>query len=194
MHPTKRLLIETAAQLIDDFGPQGFTVETLLDRSSISKGSLYHHFVDFPDLIEQAQLKRFSRFVDEDIEALSDVLTNATSREDMLQRVERIVELSHDEARVKSRADRALIVGSSFGTAKFRKSLGMEQQRLTEAIADIIRDAQEKNWVRAEHSPRTIAMFIQAYSLGKILDDVAELPVEPPAWNGIVGEVLHAVM
>lgn len=194
MHPTKRLLIDTAVELIDEFGPQGFTVETLLDRSSISKGSLYHHFHDFSDLIEQAQLKRFSRFVDDDIEVLTSVLMNANAREDMLERIERVVELSHDSIRVKARADRALIVGSSFGSDKFRKSLGLEQQRLTGAIADIIREAQEKSWIRREHSPETIAMFIQAYSLGKILDDVAEVPVEPPAWNGIVGDVLHAVL
>lgn len=194
MHPTKKLLIDTAVDLVDEFGPQGFTVETLLDRSSISKGSLYHHFHDFTDLIEQAQIKRFSRFVDNDIDALTAVLMNAQSREDMLERLERVVELSHDRVRVKSRADRALIVGSSFGSEKFRKLLGIEQQRLTDAIADIIREAQEKGWIRKEHSPQTIAMFIQAYSLGKILDDVAEAPVEPPAWNGIVGDVLQSVL
>lgn len=194
MHPTKKLLLDTAVALIDEFGPQGFTVETLLDRSSISKGSLYHHFHDFGDLIDQAQLQRFSRYVDDDIRMLTAMVTESHSREDMLTRFARIVEAAHDPARVKARADRAVIVGSSFGSDEFRKNLGVEQQRLTDAIADVAREAQEKGWVRREHSPVTIAMFIQAYTLGKILDDVSAKPLEPSSWDGIVGDVLKAVL
>jgi AcrR family transcriptional regulator len=77
LHPTKTKLIETAVSLIDEFGPIGFTVDALLERSSISKGSLYHHFVDFSDVIEQAQVIRFSRYIDEDIKALFEMLSSA---------------------------------------------------------------------------------------------------------------------
>ena len=43
-HPTKTALIECAADLLDKYRFDEITVEMVLDRSSISKGSLYHHF------------------------------------------------------------------------------------------------------------------------------------------------------
>lgn len=194
MHPTKQLLLDTAVALIDEFGPQGFTVETLLDRSSISKGSLYHHFQDFGDVIDQAQLRRFSRYVDADIAGMTAVLSSATSREEMLERFDRLVAVSNDPARVKSRADRAVIVGSSYGSDAFRKELGKEQQRLTDAIADLAREAQERGWVRRNHAPETIAVFIQAYALGRILDDVSEQPLDHAMWGKVVKDVLSAIL
>ena len=75
--------MEAAAVLIDEHGSQGFTVEQLLEKSNISKGSLYHHFDDFHDVIMQAQVLRFARYVEEDITALTNVLLASTSREDM---------------------------------------------------------------------------------------------------------------
>ncbi|MGA1715426.1 MAG: TetR/AcrR family transcriptional regulator, partial [Ilumatobacteraceae bacterium] len=55
-HPTKVALIEVVKEMIAEFGADGFTVEMVLAESGISRGSLYHHFEDFPDLVEEALL------------------------------------------------------------------------------------------------------------------------------------------
>ena len=104
-HPTKVHLTEAAATLIDEFGSQGFTVEQLLEKSNISKGSLYHHFEDFHDVIMQAQVLRFARYVEDDIAALTNVLLASTSREDMFGRLDLISRATHDPARSVRRAD-----------------------------------------------------------------------------------------
>lgn len=194
VHPTKALLLSTAVELIDESGPQGFTVETLLERSSISKGSLYHHFEDFGDLVDQAQIKRFSRYIDEDIDVLSRTLTAATTREDLRARVRAAVIGSHGQSRAKARADRAVILGSSMGSEKFRKSLGAEQQRLTDAIADVIRELQERGLAPKRISPAVVSTFVQAYSLGRILDDVAERPVSGDDWADVVLLALEEII
>ena len=78
IHPTKTRLIETTVALISEFGPQGFTVDQLLDTSKISKGSLYHHFEDFHDVIIAAQVERFALYVEEDIVNITGVVLAAT--------------------------------------------------------------------------------------------------------------------
>ena len=55
-HPTKSSLIECAADLLDKYRFDEITVEMILDRSSISKGSLYHHFEDIYHLLEAAMI------------------------------------------------------------------------------------------------------------------------------------------
>lgn len=190
VHPTKQLLLETAVSLIDEFGPQGFTVDNLLDASKISKGSLYHHFEDFHDVIEQAQVSRFARFVDEDIQVLTSLLTSAGSREELGQRFAQVVASSAAPGRAEARADRASIVGLSRHSKKFADSLAIEQQRLTDSLADVAREMQERGWINADLDVVALATFVQAYSLGAVLNDVTEKPISVERWATFIGYVL----
>lgn len=192
MHPTKAHLLETTVRLIDEFGPQGFTVENLLEQSQISKGSLYHHFADFGDVIEQAQVVRFSRFIDEDIAMIFRVLSSSTSGSDMRERFESIVRETSKPERAHNRADRASIIGLAHHSKNFTQALSIEQQRITDAFADIAREAQEKGFIRKDVDPRVLATFVQAYSLGFALNDITSDPIAPEQWSKFIGELLSA--
>ena len=190
VHPTKQLLITTAISLIDEFGPQGFTVENLLDASKISKGSLYHHFEDFHDVIEHAQVARFTRFVDEDITLLTGLLSSANSREDLGLRFGEVIMASVTRGRAEARADRASIVGLSRHSKKFADGLAIEQQRLTDSLADLAREMQERGWIKPEIDVYALATFVQAYSLGLVLNDVTARPISDQQWTAFVATIL----
>ena len=190
VHPTKQLLLDTAVSLIDQFGPQGFTVDNLLDASKISKGSLYHHFEDFHDVIEQAQVTRFARYVDEDVRVLTSLLTSASSREELGQRFTEVIMASAALERAEARADRATIVGLSRHSKKLADALALEQQRLTDSLADVAREMQERGWINADLDVYALATFVQAYSLGLVLNDVTEKPLSSQQWSTFVATVL----
>lgn len=194
MHPTKGLLLETAISLIDEFGPQGFTVETLLEASKISKGSLYHHFHDFSDVIEQAQVARFSRYVDQDIAILVDLLRSATSREDLEKKFALIVQGAGMPGREAARADRAAIVGMARHSKNFADGLSVAQQRVTDVLADIAREMQERGWINKELDAGVLAIFVQAYSLGFILNDIAAEPVSIDRWSAFISTMLGKLL
>jgi AcrR family transcriptional regulator len=191
-HPTKAKLLETAVNLIDEFGPIGFTVDSLLDRSGISKGSLYHHFVDFSDVIEQAQVIRFTRYIDEDVKALFEMLSSANSGAELRERFESLVLATSHPSRGDARSDRATIVGLARHSKNFAEALGREQQRVTDALADIAREAQERGFIRQDVDVRILATFIQTYTLGFVLNDITVDPVSPAEWSKFVGAVLAA--
>lgn len=188
------LLLETAIKLIDEFGPQGFTVETLLETSRISKGSLYHHFHDFSDVLEQAQVLRFSRTIERDNAAMIETLMASTSRDDLLERLVRVVRFSSGVERAQFRSDRATIVGLSRHSKKFAEALAVEQQRITDSIADIAREMQERGWVRTDLDPRAIGTFVQAYTLGYVLNDITQDPVPFDDWVAVLSVVLGSVL
>ena len=190
VHPTKQLLLDTAISLIDEFGAQGFTVDNLLDASGISKGSLYHHFEDFNDIIEQAQVARFSRFVDDDVKMLTGLLRSARSRDELGQRFSDIIAAASGPERSRGRVDRASIVGMSRHSKKFADGLAVEQQRLTDALADVAREMQERDWIRRDLDVYALATFVQAYSLGLVLNDVTEKPISNQQWSAFVASVL----
>ena len=194
IHPTKVHLIEVAAALIDQFGSQGFTVEQLLEKSNISKGSLYHHFEDFHDVIMQAQVQRFARYVEEDIEALTRVLLAASSREDMFDRLDLISRATHDAARSVRRADRIEILAGARHSEKMKNALAPTQARLTVAIADLVREMKTKNFVSEDLDSTAVAVFIQAYSLGLIVNDVSNEQVDLEKWHSLISRMTRGLL
>lgn len=194
MHPTKVLLLETAVSLIDEFGPQGFTVETLLEASKISKGSLYHHFHDFSDVIEQAQVARFSRYVDQDIALLVELLRSATSREDLHDKFVMIVTGAAMPGRDVARSDRAAILGMARHSKKFAEGLAVEQQRVTDVLADIGREMQERGWINKDVEAEVLATFVQAYSLGFVLNDITVSPISIEQWSSFISTMLAKIL
>ena len=193
-HPTKVHLIDAAAVLIDEHGSQGFTVEQLLETSNISKGSLYHHFEDFHDVIMQAQVLRFARYVEEDIAALTNVLLAATSREDMFSRLDLISRATHDLARSVRRADRIEILAGTRHSEKMKNALAPTQARLTGAIADLVREMKAKDFVSGDLDPGSVAVFIQAYSLGLIVNDVSNEPIDMEKWHTMISRMTRGLL
>ena len=194
MHPTKGLLLDTAVSLIDEFGPQGFTVETLLEMSKISKGSLYHHFHDFSDVIEQAQVARFSRYVDQDIMLLVGLLKSATSREDLETKFSMIVQGAGLPGRDAARSDRAAILGMARHSKKFAEGLAVEQQRVTDVLTDIAREMQERDWINKDLDAAVLATFVQAYSMGFVLNDNTTNPISIERWSAFISLMLSKVL
>ncbi len=193
-HPTKVHLTEAAAALIDEHGSQGFTVEQLLETSNISKGSLYHHFEDFHDVIMQAQVLRFARYVEDDITALTNVLLASTSREDMFGRLDLISRATHDPARSVRRADRIEILAGTRHSEKMKNALAPTQSRLTGAIADLVCEMQAKEFVSEDLDPAAVAVFIQAYSLGLIVNDVSDQPVDLEEWHAMISRMTRGLL
>ena len=193
-HPTKVHLTEAAATLIDEHGSQGFTVEQLLETSNISKGSLYHHFEDFHDVIMQAQVLRFARYVEDDITALTNVLLAASSREDMFGRLDLISRATHDPARSGRRADRIEILAGARHSEKMKNALAPTQARLTGAIADLVREMKAKEFVSENLDPASVAVFIQAYSLGLIVNDVSDQPIDLEEWHAMISRMTRGLL
>lgn len=191
MHPTRERLILTVVELLDGENPDKVQVEEVLTTSGVSRGSLYHHFADFSDLIEAALVYRFSATVDQSIALLASIAVDSNSREEMLRNVAHVTTItqSRDLAPVRAERLRALAMAST--SDRFRASLGAEQTRLTDALADLFREAQEKGWFNNEFDPRAAAVLIQAYTLGKAVDDIVDEQIDPESWARLIGRLIE---
>ena len=68
------------------------------------------------------------------------------------------------------------------------------QHALNAAFAAAIARAQAKGLITPAHDPLALSVFIQAYTMGRVLGDLDTEPVDPAAWNVLVGAVLDAVL
>lgn len=186
IHPTKRLLMQTVSDMLDSDKPYDLLVDNVLSVSGVSKGSLYHHFHDYPDLVEQTLLWRFSQGVDESIEMIRSVTESATNADEFWEGMNHLTLYSQSPSRSKFRAERARIIGLASGNDRFGPLLADEQERLTKTLAEAISEVQGKGWVSSKIDPRALAVFIQSYTLGRAIDDISTNHVESAAWNDLI--------
>ena len=196
IHPTKEKLIETMISLMDEHALASILVDDVLRESNISKGSLYHHFENFDDLVEAALIARFAAGVDSSIYLVSEAVNGAKSSEELLEKIVLVTSATQVRTRSKFRLERARVIGLSVNSPKLLESLEREQYRLTTAMADIVREGQEKGWVSKVFDAKTIAVFLQAYTLGRVIDDVAgkDQQIDSNDWNDVVNTAIKALL
>ena len=188
--PTVDALVEATIRALQEHGEAAFRVDDVLAETRTSKGSLYHHFTSRDGLIEAATLLEFSRQVDEDTAAIRAALEGAVDRADLLARLDAITEATQSPERARRRATRVRILGTAVNRPSLWAAIGREQSRLTEAAAEVIADGQRRGLVSRAHDPRVVAVFIQAYTLGRVLSDVDPVPVDPAAWTATIRTVV----
>ena len=192
-HPTKSSLIECAADLLDKYRFDEITVEMILDRSSISKGSLYHHFEDIYHLLEAAMIVRYARYVDTNIAALQSLLSTAKTGEEFYLGLSQLSAITQGEGMKRARQERALTIGRAITSPRMSMLLQGEQQRLTDALVQLIKNAQARKLCNAEIDSHSLAVLMQAWTLGKIVDDLSENPVDNDAYLALVNRVIKEV-
>ena len=180
-HPTRNLIRLVASELLREMGVEAFRVDHVLERTGLTRGAVYHHFVGVDDLLESALLVVYSQGVEATIHIVDEVLGSATTFDQFRSGVLRANEVY--VANPELRAVRRLRAHAMANSAdRLAVPLAAEQQRLTDKYVDVIVSAQNKGWVKPVIDPRALAVFIQAYSFGIIVDDVAETPLDPDQW------------
>jgi AcrR family transcriptional regulator len=180
-HPTRILIRSVASELLTEDGVEAFRVDDVLDRTGLTRGALYHHFDNVEDLLESALLVAYSQGVEATVQMVDAVLGSATTFEQFRAGVFRA---NHAYvANSELRAVRRLRAYAMANTAdRLAVPLAAEQQRLTDKYVDVIVAAQRNGWVKPAIDPVALAVFIQAYSFGIIVDDVAETHLDPDQW------------
>lgn len=193
MHATKALLIETTLRLLETTPAEQLTADAVLEASGISRGSLYHHFDDYPDLLEHAAASRFARYVDESIVAIRSLVESVHSAAELRAAMAAFNRSLQGPERVHNRFDRTIALANAARSPRFRVRLGEEQERLTGAFVGLIREGQRKGWVVPEIDPRAMAVLIQAYTLGRVVDDITVTHFDTEAWLALLDRFFASI-
>lgn len=196
IHPTKEKLIATMVFLMDEHALSNIQVDDVLRESNISKGSLYHHFENFDELVEAALIQRFASSVDLSIELVSGAVNGAKTAEEFVAKIIEVTTVTQGRDRSKFRLERARVIGLSVNSPRLLEHLEQEQDRLTAAMADVVREGQEKGWVNKTFDAKTIAVFMQAYTIGRVIDDVAsqDQHIDSLDWNDVVNAAVKSLL
>lgn len=190
LHPTARTLIDTTLVLLETNAVYEVTLEQVLEKSSVSVGSLYHHFKDFSELMDFALVEKYTQFTKVNVEGMAHVLEISKSAKDYHDKILKLLEFTHSASNSDLRKMRAYILSQ----ATIRPDLGVlirgVQSDLTHKLGEIIAEAQKRGWIQPVIKPVVLATFIQAYGIGRIVDDLADPHMDNDEWIAFLQHVI----
>lgn len=190
-HPTHARLVDQVLAFMEEMPVEAVSIDMVLAASGVSKGSLYHHFADFQDLIETALSRRFAASVDANIAALRKLFEGVHTRQDFHRAADAFNALTQSPDFAARRAERITIIARCAGNPRLRQLIAGEQARLTTEYEQLVREAQARGWVFPDLDAKAIAVFIQAYTLGRIVDDISAEQVDNMVWRNLLMQVIE---
>jgi AcrR family transcriptional regulator len=177
-------------ELIDEVGLDGVDMTAVLERAELTTGAVYHHFRDMGHLLEEAMCRRFPLGVRESLAMMHEGLASATTLaefRDFMRSLAEVSQAPHNRAR---RMERAHYLALAFASDSLRKVISRQQSEMTTELTEVLTEIQQRGWLRSDLNPRAVAVFIQAYTLGRIIDDITDEPLDPADWNRLIITVM----
>ena len=193
-HPTRQRLLTAVVDMMETTPPEDIHSEYVLQETGISRGSLYHHYEDFTELLEDAMLYRFSVGVEASTAAMEKITSTARDKAEFFSLLEGVTRATQARKRADVRFDRARMLTMAQYNERFRLKLSRVQARLTDSLTECIAQAQAKGWANPNVQARTLAVFIQAYTLGRLVDDVSATQMDDADWESLIATVISQAL
>ncbi len=164
-------VIAVTTELLLEHGEGGFRIEDVIERTGISKSSLYLHFGDRDGLVGAAYVEMFTTDTNRNIAQAIGVFENVNTREQLEAVlpafVQALAQIPHTV-----RWNRLDVLSAVRHRPEFMSRIVEAQTRLNSALAEALSVQQKLGNVRTDLSAREIAVLIQGVSLGRIFRDL----------------------
>lgn len=193
--PDLDAIIEVAIELVLRHGDSGFRIEELIERTGISKSSLYLHFGDRDGLVGLALSTAFLRDIRNNINDAAVLLADVKNRKQMEEAIPQLVELALNTPDV-SRWQRVMVLASARNRPEMMKRVSGGQTMVNTAIEELVRGLQNSGVVRIDLDAREIGVLIQTAIIGRIFRDIdSEITAEDlDKWRAILVSVYEGIL
>ena len=191
---TRDRVIDVVLELLEDGGEVAVRIDEVRDRSGVSIGSIYHHFGDRDGMIVAAQVRRFARFAEAEIAALSDIVERSSNVTHFRRALRQLTLHTSSELRVAERWARVAVLASTVGRPELAEEVRAIQTRLTDEFQAHVAQGQARGFFRDDLDARSVALFVEAYSLGLVLNEMDARPVGEKQWEKVVWAVLDGLI
>lgn len=185
MHPTYEKILNTAVEVLMEQGFDRFNVQDVLDRAEISRGTLYHHYGDVDSLIEAALAATYSRELNLNRTAISDLIERCKTVTEFRREIKRLlVMVAEMPASVRLRRVHTIALCQT--RPDLDEAIRHEQDQNNHAWHDLIVTAQAKGFVRSDVAPTVGAALVQGIGISRITDEISSEPMSNQAWADLL--------
>ena len=188
---TMAKLIAVTAKEIDRVGLAKVDVESLLKKSKISKGSLYHHFGSKNGLLAAAAAQQFVTYLQSEGAAFRTLIENCASKKEFLKLIAGVMKITSLKRNREFRQKRVRAIAMSFNEKNLSKVIKAEQLVVTQYLAETFAVAQKRGWIKPDIDLVALSYFFQGVFIGHILLDVTNQVEYDERWSEIAFEALQ---
>ena len=189
---TAAKLIEFASKELDRVGPAKFDIDSVLRKSKISKGSLYHHFGSKNGLLVAVETQQFIKYLDDQNTLLRGLLETRKSAIEFLTLMTRVMETSglSENRELRKKRIRAIVVAQhDRDLSEFVKT---EQIKGSLYLAETFQIAKDRGWIKPDVDVLAASYWIQGLFIGHIMLDITEIKELDKAWNSIAVDAVRS--
>jgi len=174
--------LNVVADILDEGGEASLRLADVSRRSGVSIGSLYHHFESREGLIRAARERQFIESLPTDAEDVANLLATSATPEEFLERLERIIRETQTPERAAARLRRVELIGAAASRPELLASISGTQTMVLDVGESLGTAFRDRGWLRDGIEPRSLSLFVQAITLGRVLGDLDQRGLDMDAW------------
>ena len=189
---TAAKLIEFAVKELDRVGPVKFDIDSVLRKSKISKGSLYHHFGSKNGLLVAVETQQFIKYLDEQNTLLRNLVETRKSASEFLTLMTRVMEISGLPENRDLRKKRIRAIAVAAHDRDLSEFIKTEQIKGSLYLAQTLQIAKDRDWIKPDVDVLAASYWIQGLFMGHIMLDITEIKDLDKAWNSIAVDAIRS--
>jgi AcrR family transcriptional regulator len=191
---TVRRVLKVVEEILDEGGEPSLRLADVSRRANVSIGSLYHHFESREGLIRAARQDQFLQSLPYDAERVTALLGSATTPAEFAEGLTEILRETQSPRRAPNRLRRVELIGAAVSRPELLEAISAQQTAITDIAETMAMEFQRRGLLREGVDPRTLSLFIQATTLGRVLGDLDQHGVDEDLWADHLGRALRAMM
>ena len=184
-------LLEVTINELDRVGLAEIDLDSLLRKSKISKGSLYHHFGSKNGLLAAAEAQQFMKYLKREGETFRELIEDCKSKQKFVDLVADVMKITRLEANIDFRKKRVRAIAMSFNDETLAQVLKNAQIEVTEYLAGSFQIAKNRGWVKPDTDLMALSYWIQGVFIGHIMLDITEQTEHEEAWSEVAFQALQ---
>lgn len=183
--PDLDAVLEAAVESLLAHGERGFRIEHIIEKTGISRSSLYLHFTDRDGLVEVASMEIFFREVVENVDRTIAALNSVTTKEQARAVVRPLTDAIAAQPE-STRWNRVMVLAASRYRDRLRDKLTATQTELNDKLTAALQRWADLGILRPGLDPREVASFIQVNTFGRVIRDLDSNRSAGESWKDVM--------
>ena len=184
-------LLEVTISELDRVGLAEIDLDSLLRKSKISKGSLYHHFGSKNGLLAAAEAQQYMKYLRREGETFRRLIENCETKQKFVDLVAGVMKITRLESNLDFRKKRVRAIAMSFNDETLAQVLRNAQIDVTQYLAGSFQIAKNRGWVKPDTDLMALSYWIQGVFIGHIMLDITEQTEHEEAWSEVAFQALQ---
>ncbi len=190
----RELLLRVAVDHLEEHSAESLRVSDVACEAGVAIGLINFYFGGRDGLVAAAQQERIAGATRIDIEGSRAALEGADDLEQLMVGIREVARSTVDRSRAEVRLSRFAAIATAHGRPEVREGIGGTLSGLIGAMEVLIADGQARGVVGSRRSPRALATFIQAYSLGLLVHDLDPAPCDGEELLDVVMDAVRTIL